>query len=228
MGVKREGKMIKNLTNNNLFLIRHGQSTYNLENRFTGWKDVELTDLGKSQAIEAGNILNGINFDTCYTSNLKRAQNTLDLILGQMKQKPDIHQNEALNERDYGDLIGQNKAEAAEKFGKEQVQTWRRSFDVPPPGGESLKMTAERTLPYYKEAIHPKIMNGNNIAISAHGNSIRAIVMDIFNLSSKQILKTEIGWCEPWVISFDSDGKIAHYQIISRDSEPSKSHLFID
>ena len=89
-------------------------------------------------------------------------------------------------------------------------------------------MTAERTLPYYKEAIHPKIMNGNNIAISAHGNSIRAIVMDIFNLSSKQILKTEIGWCEPWIISFDNDGKIAHYQIISRDSEPSKSHLFID
>ena len=218
--------MINNLTDRNLFLIRHGQSTYNLENRFTGWKDVDLTELGRSQAIEAGNILNGINFNSCFTSNLKRAQNTLDLILGQMNHSPDIQRDEALNERDYGDLIGQNKAEAAEKFGKEQVQIWRRSFDVPPPGGESLKMTADRTLPYYRDIISPKVLSGKNIAISAHGNSIRAIVMDIFNLSSEQILKTEIGWCEPWIISFDNDGKIANHQIIARDSEPSKSHLF--
>ena len=220
--------MINNLTDRNLFLIRHGQSTYNLENRFTGWKDVELTELGRSQAIEAGNILNGIIFDSCYTSNLKRAQNTLDLILSQMNHNPDIQRDEALNERDYGDLIGQNKAEAAEKFGKEQVQIWRRSFDVPPPGGESLKMTAERTLPYYRDIISPKVLSGKNIAISAHGNSIRAIVMDIFNLSPEQILKTEIGWCEPWVVSFDSCGKISQYQIITRESEPSKSHLFMD
>lgn len=220
--------MINNLTDRNLFLIRHGQSTYNLENRFTGWKDVDLTELGRSQAIEAGNILNGINFNSCFTSNLKRAQNTLDLILGQMNHSPDIQRDEALNERDYGDLIGQNKAEAAEKFGKEQVQIWRRSFDVPPPGGESLKMTADRTLPYYRDIISPKVLSGKNIAISAHGNSIRAIVMDIFNLSSEQILKTEIGWCEPWIISFDNDGKIANHQIIARDSEPSKSHLFTD
>ncbi len=218
--------MINNLTDRNLFLIRHGQSTYNLENRFTGWKDVDLTELGRSQAIEAGNILNGINFNSCFTSNLKRAQNTLDLILGQMNHSPDIQRDEALNERDYGELIGQNKAEAAEKFGKEQVQIWRRSFDVPPPGGESLKMTADRTLPYYRDIISPKVLSGKNIAISAHGNSIRAIVMDIFNLSPEQILKTEIGWCEPWVISFDNDGKIANHQIIARDSEPSKSHLF--
>ena len=218
--------MINNLTDRNLFLIRHGQSTYNLENRFTGWKDVDLTELGRSQAIEAGNILNGINFNSCFTSNLKRAQNTLDLILGQMNHSPDIQRDEALNERDYGDLIGQNKAEAAEKFGKEQVQIWRRSFDVPPPGGESLKMTADRTLPYYRDIISPKVLSGKNIVISAHGNSIRAIVMDIFNLSSEQILKTEIGWCEPWIISFDNDGKIANHQIIARDSEPSKSHLF--
>jgi len=220
--------MINNLTDRNLFLIRHGQSTYNLENRFTGWKDVDLTDLGRSQAIEAGNILNGINFNSCFTSNLKRAQNTLDLILGQMNHSPDIQRDEALNERDYGDLIGQNKAEAAEKFGKEQVQIWRRSFDVPPPGGESLKMTADRTLPYYRDIISPKVLSGKNIAISAHGNSIRAIVMDIFNLSPEQILKTEIGWCEPWVISFDSSGEISQYQIITRESEPSKSHLFTD
>ena len=219
--------VINNLSDNNLFLIRHGQSIYNLENRFTGWKDVGLTQLGENQAIEAGKILNGINFDFCYTSNLKRAQNTLKLILNRMNQNPTIYKDEALNERDYGDLIGQNKAEAAEKFGKDQVQIWRRSFDVPPPGGESLKMTAERTLPYYKEIILPQILRGNNIAISAHGNSIRAIVMDIFNLSPDQILKTEIGWCEPWIISFDSHGGILNYQIISREDEPSNSHLFI-
>jgi len=219
--------MINNLTKNNLFLIRHGQSTYNLENRFTGWKDVGLTELGKSQAMEAGSMLNNIRFDSCYTSNLKRAQNTLELILDKMNHSPIIHKDEALNERDYGDLIGQNKAEAAKKFGEEQVQIWRRSFDVPPPGGESLKMTAERTLPYYKNVIYPEVQNGRNIGVSAHGNSIRAIVMDIFDLNRDQILKTEIGWCEPWVISFDSSGKISNYQIISRPSEPSKSHLFI-
>ena len=220
--------MIDKLTNNNLFLIRHGQSIYNLENRFTGWKDVELTNLGISQATEAGEILSGISFDLCYTSNLKRAQNTLNLMLEKMNQNPKIIKNEALNERDYGDLIGQNKSEAAKKFGSEQVQIWRRSFDVPPPGGESLKMTAERTLPYYNDVIKPQITSGKNIIISAHGNSIRAIVMEIFNLSPEQILKTEIGWCEPWVISFDDHGKLANHQIIKRPSEPSKSRLSLD
>ena len=133
--------MIGKLSNNNLFLIRHGQSIYNLENRFTGWKDVVLTDLGISQATEAGQILHSnsvllifkITFDLCYTSNLERAQNTLNLMLKEMNQNPKIIKDEALNERDYGDLIGQNKLEAAETFGSEQVQIWRRSFDVPPP-----------------------------------------------------------------------------------------------
>tara|TARA_Y100000768_G_scaffold182778_1_gene136965 strand:- start:270 stop:932 length:663 start_codon:yes stop_codon:yes gene_type:complete len=220
--------MIGKLSNNNLFLIRHGQSIYNLENRFTGWKDVELTDLGISQATEAGQILSKITFDLCYTSNLKRAQNTLNLMLTEMNQNPKIIKDEALNERDYGDLIGQNKLEAAEKFGTEQVQIWRRSFDVPPPGGESLKMTAERTLPYYNNVIKPQINSGKNIIISAHGNSIRAIVMEIFNLTPKQILRTEIGWCEPWILSFNDHGKLSNYQIIERESEPSKSHLFLD
>ena len=220
--------MVNKLSNNNLFLIRHGQSIYNLENRFTGWKDVELTDLGIAQATEAGKILSKITFDLCYTSNLKRAQNTLNLILEKMNQNPKIIKDEALNERDYGDLIGQNKLEAAKKFGSEQVQIWRRSFDVPPPGGESLKMTAERTLPYYNDVIKPQVNAGKNIIISAHGNSIRAIVMEIFNLSSEQILKTEIGWCEPWIISFDDHGELSNYQIIKRPSEPSKSHLFLD
>ena len=220
--------MIDKLSGNNLFLIRHGQSIYNLENRFTGWKDVELTDLGISQAIEAGDILSKITFDLCYTSNLSRAQNTLNLILEKMNQNPKIIKDEALNERDYGDLIGQNKLEAAKKFGSKQVQIWRRSFDVPPPGGESLKMTAERTLPYYNSVIKPQITSGKNIIISAHGNSIRAIVMDIFNLTSEQILKTEIGWCEPWALSFNDQGELLNYQIIERQSEPSKSRLFLD
>ena len=220
--------MVNKLSNNNLFLIRHGQSIYNLENRFTGWKDVELTDLGIAQATEAGKILSKITFDLCYTSNLKRAQNTLNLILKKMNQNPKIIKDEALNERDYGDLIGQNKLEAAKKFGSEQVQIWRRSFDVPPPGGESLKMTAERTLPYYNDVIKPQVNTGKNIIISAHGNSIRAIAMEIFNLTSEQILKTEIGWCEPWIISFDDHGELSNYQIIKRPSEPSKSHLYLD
>jgi len=220
--------MIGKLSNNNLFLIRHGQSIYNLENRFTGWKDVELTDLGIAQAKEAGEILSKITFDLCYTSNLKRAQNTLNLILEKMNQNVKINKDEALNERDYGDLIGQNKLEAAEKFGSEQVQIWRRSFDVPPPGGESLKMTAERTLPYYNDVIKPQITSGKNIIISAHGNSIRAIVMEIFNLTPEQILKTEIGWCEPWIISFDDHGELSNHQIIKRPSEPSKSQLFLN
>tara|TARA_A100001011_G_scaffold348799_1_gene386907 strand:- start:1414 stop:2076 length:663 start_codon:yes stop_codon:yes gene_type:complete len=220
--------MLDKLSNNNLFLIRHGQSIYNLENRFTGWKDVELTQLGISQATEAGEILSSISFDLCYTSNLKRAQNTLNLMLAKMSQNPKIIKDEALNERDYGDLIGQNKLEAAKKFGPEQVQIWRRSFDVPPPGGESLKMTAERTLPYFNQVIKPQVNAGKNILISAHGNSIRAIVMEIFNLNPEQILKTEIGWCEPWIISFDNHGKLSNHQIIKRPSEPSKSHLFLD
>ena len=210
----------------NLYLVRHGQSTYNLENRFTGWKDVELTELGERQAKEAGEILANTNFDYCYISNLKRARETLSIILNEMNQSPQIENNVALNERDYGNLIGQNKAEAAEKFGADQVQIWRRSFDIPPPGGESLKMTAERTLPYYKSVILPKVLDSNNIIISAHGNSIRAIVMEIFNLTPTQILKTEVGWCEPWKISYNKTGELSDYQIIPRPSEPSSSHLY--
>ena len=187
----------------NLYLVRHGQSVYNLENRFTGWKDVDLTTLGEKQAREAGQILSDVSFDYCYISNLKRAIETLNLMLNEIKQSPIIENNVALNERDYGDLIGQDKAEAAEKFGAEQVQIWRRSFDVPPPGGESLKMTAERTLPYYRDSILPKVLNSDNVIVSAHGNSIRAMVMEIFNLTPSQILKTEIGWCEPWKIAYN-------------------------
>ena len=214
--------------NSKLYLIRHGQSTYNLENRFTGWKDVDLTDLGVSQAKEASALLKGHQFDIAFTSNLLRAQKTLKIILNELGSNIKTIKNEALNERDYGDLVGQNKGEAALKFGEDQVQIWRRSFDTPPPNGESLKMTAERTLPYYKETVLPKVLNSSNVIISAHGNSIRAIVMEIFKLTPIQILKTEIGWCEPWKITYNEDGSLADYTIIKRPSEPSNSHLFIE
>ena len=165
-----------------LVLIRHGQSIYNLENKFTGWKDVDLTDKGRNEAVKAGNILkeNQFSFDYAYTSNLKRAQETLSIILERLDSRLIPTKNEALNERDYGDLIGRNKADAAKEFGEDQVQIWRRSYDIPPPSGESLKMTCDRTLPYFKKYILSKI-NNNNIIISAHGNSIRAIIKYLFN-----------------------------------------------
>ena len=208
-----------------LYLIRHGQSIYNLENRFTGWKDVDLTDLGTSQAKEAAKLLQDESFDLAFTSNLYRAQKTLDIILGELNMSLDVIKNEALNERDYGDLVSQNKSEAAEKFGEKQVQIWRRSFDTPPPGGESLKMTLERTLPYFNSNIKPHLSDGKNIILSAHGNSIRSIVMDLFNYSSDQILKTEVGWCEPLVYTFNDNLEVIDFELKKRPSEPSKSHF---
>ena len=201
--------------NNNirkLILVRHGQSTYNLENRFTGWKDVPLTDNGIKEAQDAISLLKNIPIDIAFTSNLKRAQDTLDIILSGLKLKIITTRHESLNERDYGSLIGQNKAEAALKFGEEQVQIWRRSYNVPPPDGESLEMTYERCIPYFKKYILSNIST-NNIIISAHGNSIRAIVKYLLNLSKYQILKTEIGWCEPWVFSFNAN-KIVNLNIM--------------
>jgi 2,3-bisphosphoglycerate-dependent phosphoglycerate mutase len=208
-----------------LYLIRHGQSIYNLENRFTGWKDVDLTELGTSQAKEAAKLLQDESFDLAFTSNLYRAQKTLDIILGELNMSLDVIKNEALNERDYGDLVSQNKSEAAEKFGEKQVQIWRRSFDTPPPGGESLKMTLERTLPYFNSDIKPHLSDGKNIILSAHGNSIRSIVMDLFNYSSDQILKTEVGWCEPLVYTFNDNLEVIDFELKKRPSEPSKSHF---
>tara|TARA_Y100001970_G_scaffold122493_2_gene151847 strand:+ start:15910 stop:16560 length:651 start_codon:yes stop_codon:yes gene_type:complete len=198
-----------------LVLVRHGQSIYNLENRFTGWKDVDLTEQGIQEAILAGKILKKHNFefDKAFTSNLKRAQKTLALILNELKSDLKPVKDEALNERDYGDLIGQNKIEAAKEFGEEQVQIWRRSYDTPPPGGESLKMTCDRTLPYFHQ-IMKEANDDSNIIIAAHGNSIRAIVMKIFNYTPELILKTEIGWCEPWVMTFNK-GKLEKFEIIN-------------
>jgi len=208
-----------------LILVRHGQSIYNLENKFTGWKDVDLTDKGRNEAIKAGKLLNNNNFvfDYAYTSNLKRAQETLSIILNQLNSKLSPIKNEALNERDYGDLIGRNKADAAKEFGEEQVQIWRRSYDIPPPGGESLKMTCDRTLPYFKKILK-LVLEDNNIIIAAHGNSIRAIVKELFDYSSELILKTEIGWCEPWFFEFDKSGNIEKFEILKIDST-SNSNL---
>ena len=210
----------------NLYLLRHGQSTYNLENRFTGWKDVDLTDLGERQAKEAAKLLEGCHFDIAFTSNLLRAQKTLSIILDKLKIKNlEIRQNEALNERDYGDLVGQNKQEAVERFGKEQVQIWRRSFDTPPPKGESLKMTLDRTIPYFNSEIKPYLCDGKNVLLSAHGNSIRSIIMNLFNYSSEQILQTEVGWREPIVYKFNNLGQVTDFKLMPRPQEPSKSHF---
>lgn len=213
------------MSNGKLVLVRHGLSVYNDQNRFTGWKDVDLNQQGRDEAKQAVELLKSYEFDMAFTSNLIRAQETLDIILKGINQSDiSITKNLALNERDYGDLIGQNKTEAAEKFGEEQVHIWRRSFDTPPPGGESLKDTADRVIPYLKNEIMPNILEGKTIIVGAHGNSIRAIVMHLQNYDSKQILKTEIGWCEPWVFSFKNEN-VTNLEIISRPGSKSMSRL---
>jgi len=207
-----------------LVLIRHGQSTYNEQNLFTGWEDVTLTEKGIQEAHEAAPLLTNLTFTHAFTSKLKRAQHTLDIILENMHQDLLVTEDIALNERDYGSLVGQNKAEAAEKYGSDQVQIWRRSYATPPPDGESLEMTAKRSIPYFQDKIEPLLMGNNNIIVSAHGNSIRSIVMHLHNFSSEQILQTEIGWCEPWKYIF-CNGKKINFEIISRPGSGSKSYL---
>ena len=208
-----------------LILVRHGLSVYNDQNRFTGWKDVELNEQGVTEAEQAVTLLKDIDFDMAFTSRLKRANDTLDLILiGIGQETIRIEKDQALNERDYGDLVGQNKAEAAKKFGDEQVQIWRRSYDIPPPGGESLKDTADRVIPYLNEKILPYVYEGKNIIVSAHGNSIRAIVMALKNFTPDEILKTEIGWCEPWIFNFKGE-KLIDLEIKTRPNAKSMSKL---
>ena len=183
-----------------LVLVRHGQSEWNAKNLFTGWKDPKLTDLGIQEAIKAGELLDtrNLKFDLMFTSDLFRAQETGRLILKQINQKDiEIIQDQSLNERNYGDLAGLNKDEAREKWGEEQVHIWRRSFDVPPPGGESLKNTAERVLPYFEREIMPKVKKGLNILVAAHGNSLRSLVMHLENISSEEIVKLEIATGDP-------------------------------
>ena len=182
----------------NLVLIRHGQSQWNLENRFTGWIDIDLSEKGIAEAKAAGEKLKGYKFDMAFTSALTRAQRTLDIILEIIGQEGiPVEKDKALNERMYGDLQGLNKDETREKYGAEQVHIWRRSYDVNPPNGESLKDTAARVMPYFESKILPELKAGKNILISAHGNSLRALVMFFEKLSKEEILQTEIPTGEP-------------------------------
>ena len=195
----------------NLILVRHGQSEWNEKNLFTGWKDPGLTDLGVDEANNAGRLIKEteIIFDKMFTSNLCRAQKTGSIILDVLDQiNVAIIKNEALNERNYGSLAGLNKGDARKKWGEEQVHIWRRSFDIPPPDGESLKNTAERVLPYFNQQIMPKIIDGNNILIAAHGNSLRALIMQLDNISQEDIVKLEIPTGAPIHYSFNDDGSI--------------------
>ena len=194
-----------------LVLVRHGQSEWNLKNLFTGWKDVDLTEQGVNEARAAGRKLKaqGLVFDVAYTSALKRASRTLDLILEEMGQTVPIVRDQALNERDYGDLVGMNKDDARAKWGEEQVLIWRRSYDVPPPGGESLKDTVARALPYFVQEILPRVLRGERTLISAHGNSLRALIMVLERLTPEKILKRELATGVPIIYRLNADSTVA-------------------
>src|SRR5215218_2569648 len=194
-----------------LVLVRHGQSEWNLKNLFTGWKDVDLTEAGVTEARAAGRKLKGqgLSFDVAYTSALKRAQRTLDLILEEMGQSGiPIVKDQALNERDYGDLSGLNKDDARAKWGEEQVHIWRRSYDVAPPGGESLRDTAARVLPYYIQEIQPRVLRGEHVLVVAHGNSLRALVMVLERLGPDGIIHRELQTGIPIVYRLKDDSTV--------------------
>ncbi len=197
---------------NVLVLVRHGESEWNKLNLFTGWKDPDLTEKGVAEAIAGGKRLKaeGFKFDIAYTSVLTRANRTLDLILAELGQTGlKTIKDQALNERDYGELSGLNKDDARKKWGEEQVLIWRRSFDVPPPGGESLKDTAVRVLPYYEQHIWPDVKAGKNVIVAAHGNSLRALIMKLEGLTGEQILKRELATGIPIVYRLNADGTVA-------------------
>jgi 2,3-bisphosphoglycerate-dependent phosphoglycerate mutase len=195
-----------------LVLVRHGQSEWNLKNLFTGWRDVDLTEKGIAEARAAGRKLKaqGLGFDVAFTSALVRAQHTLDLMLEEMSQKNlTVIKHQALNERDYGDLSGLNKDDARKKWGEEQVHIWRRSYDVAPPGGESLKDTAARVLPYYISDILPRVLRGESVIVAAHGNSLRALIMVLENLSAKEIVAREVATGVPLIYRLNADSTVA-------------------
>jgi len=200
-----------------LILVRHGQSEWNEKNLFTGWKDPDLTSKGEEEAKEAGKSLNNldIKYDLMFTSILLRAKRTAQIILNELNQRDiKIIKDKALNERDYGNLSGLNKDEAREKWGEEKVYKWRRSYNTPPPDGESLKDTAERVLPYYRNKILPHVNEGKNIIVAAHGNSLRALVMELDNLSPKEIVKLEIPTGIPIFYEISSSGSIESKKIL--------------
>jgi 2,3-bisphosphoglycerate-dependent phosphoglycerate mutase len=200
-----------------LVLVRHGQSEWNLKNLFSGWKDPGLTEQGVAEAKAAGVSLRklGLSFDVAFTSVLSRAQKTLTLMLEEIGQpKLETFKDAALNERDYGDLSGLNKDDARKRWGEEQVHIWRRSYDVAPPGGESLKDTAARVLPYYLEYILPRVMSGRRVLVSAHGNSLRALVMVLDHLDTKSILSLEIATGEPLLYRLGEDTLVREKQVL--------------
>jgi len=200
------------MTERLLVLVRHGQSEWNLKNLFTGWRDVNLTAQGIAEARTAGKKLKaqGIRFDVAFTSALVRAQRTLDLVLEEMGQTNiPVLKDQALNERDYGDLVGLNKDDARKKWGEEQVLKWRRSYDIAPPGGESLKDTVARALPYYVQEILPRVLRGEKTLVSAHGNSLRALVMVLEKLSPEAIVKRELATGVPILYRLNADSTVA-------------------
>ena len=200
------------MTDRLLVLVRHGQSDWNLKNLFTGWRDVDLTERGVAEACEAGRKLKaqGIKFDVAFTSALKRAQRTLDLMLTELGQTTiPIFKDQALNERDYGDLVGLNKDDARKKWGEEQVHIWRRSYDVAPPGGESLKDTLARALPYYVTDILPRVLRGERVLVAAHGNSLRALVMVLDKHTPDSITKLNLDTGVPMIYRLNADSTVA-------------------
>ncbi|CAM1654740.1 Histidine phosphatase superfamily [Bartonella apihabitans] len=200
-----------------LVLVRHGQSEWNLKNLFTGWKDPDLSEKGLEEAISAGKKLKaaGLKFNIAFTSALQRAQHTCQHILDEMGQpKLETIKNQALNERDYGDLSGLNKDDARKKWGEEQVHIWRRSYDVPPPGGESLRDTGARVWPYYLHNIQPHVLRGETVLVAAHGNSLRALIMALEGLSGEEIVKRELATGVPMIYELNADSTIASKKVL--------------
>jgi len=195
-----------------LVLVRHGQSEWNLKNLFTGWRDIDLSEQGVAEARTAGRKLKarGLRFDIAFTSALIRAQRTLDIMLDELGQRGiPVLKDQALNERDYGDLVGLNKDDARKRWGEEQVHVWRRSYDVAPPGGESLRDTAARVLPYYIQEMLPRVLQGNRVLVSAHGNSLRALVMVLDRHTTKSIPKLNLDTGVPMIYRLNADSTVA-------------------
>jgi 2,3-bisphosphoglycerate-dependent phosphoglycerate mutase len=205
-----------------LILLRHGESQWNLENRFTGWVDIPLTEKGRQEALQAGQRIKDIKLDRGFTSVLIRAIESLEFALkGAEQEGLPFEKDKALNERMYGDLQGLNKEETAKKYGAEQVHIWRRSYDVPPPGGESLKDTAARTLPYFNSRILPLVAKGENIIVVAHGNSLRSIVMELDKLSKEEVLQLNLATGVPIVYDINADAQVTQKDIL--DAVPEKA-----
>ena len=201
-----------------LVLVRHGQSEWNLKNLFTGWRDVDLSELGHEEAKAAGRKLKerGLKFDIAFTSALKRAQKTCQYILDAVGQENlQTIRDAALNERDYGDLNGLNKDDARAKWGEEQVHIWRRSYDTPPPGGESLKDTGARVWPYYLHDMQPHVLRGGTVLVAAHGNSLRALIMALEGASGQDIVKLELGTGVPIIYKLNADSTVASKEVLA-------------